>query len=302
MAPPLKLTWDHHGELVNAMLSNGDSYRRIGLELGCDKNTVRDFARRNGIDATQDNPLQLLVIDIETRPALAYVWGAWKQNIAPSQVVEDKAMISFAARWVGKPDSMVFFSDHHDGHDVMVRAAHVLLDQADAVIHYNGERFDVPHMNTEFWKLGLFPPQPFKQIDLLATIRRKFMFLSRKLDSVADHMLDEHKIEHEGFALWTKCLAGDADAWDRMRSYNIHDVEITERLYHKALPWIENHPSVAAMSTEFQCISCGSRDLERKGLYYTKTRAYPQYQCGSCGKWQRDTHSSQAGLITGVAG
>jgi hypothetical protein len=46
------------------------------------------------------------------------------------------------------------------------------------------------------------------------------------------------KREHEGFALWLKCEAGDAKAWKAMRQYNIQDVRLTEKLFEEYRPWL----------------------------------------------------------------
>src|SRR6185312_9194312 len=115
-----------------------------------------------------------------------------------------------------------------DGHKRMIRRAWKLLNEADAVVHYNGKRFDVPRLQREFLKLDMAPPAPFAQIDLLATARRKFSFDSNKLERVADELGIGRKEEHEGFRLWIKCLDGDVNAWERMRRYNVKDVKLTE--------------------------------------------------------------------------
>jgi len=76
--------------------------------------------------------LRLLTLDIETSPNLAHVWGLFKQNIGLNQLMESGQVISFAAKWHGDK-KVLFYSDHHNGHDVMVQAAHDLLSEADAV-------------------------------------------------------------------------------------------------------------------------------------------------------------------------
>lgn len=190
---------------------------------------------------------RILVVDIETRPALAYVWTAREQWIPPERIVEDKAMISWAAKWLDD-DKMMFASDYHDGHHAMVERIRDLLDEADAVVHYNGQRFDVPHIEQAISLEGLAPPSPFKQIDLIKVQRRHGAFLSNKLGNVADKYGIGHKVEHEGFALWLKVMADDPKAWAKMRRYNRQDVRLTEQLFHQLLPWIRNHWSYGAMT------------------------------------------------------
>ena len=177
------------------------------------------------------------MIDIETMANLAWVWGNWKQDIHPKQIVKHKRTISFAAKWVGQK-KVLFYSEFHHGREEMVDAAWKLLDAADAVISYNGKRFDAKHLNTEFKLRHLQPPSHYQHIDLLQVTRREFAFGSNKLESVAQRMGLGKKEEHEGFALWLKCEAGDAAAWRRMRSYNKKDVRLTEDLFLEYLPWI----------------------------------------------------------------
>lgn len=237
-----------HREQIAKYLEDGFSSRHIAHVFGVGKSTVNDFIKAEGLDRPEPQK-NVAIIDIETRPALAYVWGVWQQNIAPQQIVEDKAMISFAARWVGETKTY-FYSDHHTGHEDMVAAAWEWLDTADVVVHYNGAKFDIPHINQEFLLAGYTPPSSYYQLDLLKSIRRDFNFTSNKLDNIAKQLKLGSKVEHEGFALWTKCLAGDKKAWAKMKEYNIHDTEMTQELYEYLLPWVSTitHPRKYALS------------------------------------------------------
>lgn len=185
----------------------------------------------------RDPAPRLLVIDIETMAARAWVWGTWNQNIAPNQIISHKRVISFAAKWVGDK-KIRFYSEHHDGAEAMRHAAWKLLDEADAVIGYNSDRFDIRHLNTEFKLVGLEPPSHYQRIDLYKISKREFAFSSNRLDAIADRLWGGSKKKHQGFTLWPACDAGDEKAWKQMRSYNRHDVALTERLFEEYRPWI----------------------------------------------------------------
>lgn len=229
--------------------------------------------------------MRILVLDIETAPNLAHVWGLWNQNVGLSQLLESGRVICFGAKWVGK-NKVMFYSEHEHGHEEMMKAAHELLDQADVVVHYNGKKFDIPWLNTEFARYGLKPPAPYKQVDLLATVRREFRFPSNKLDAVTQELGLVGKLKHEGHMLWIKCLLGDPAAWRKMKRYNVQDVRLTEQLYFKLLPWIKNHPSRSLYEGQEGCV-CGSTDLERRGFAYTAVSKFQQFRCRSCGRWIR---------------
>lgn len=233
--------------------------------------------------------MKILQIDIETAPNLAHVWGMFNQNIAPKQIQATGYTLCWAAKWY-KKRGVMFMSTFNDGPEEMVKGAWRLLDEADAVVHYNGSRFDVPTLNKEFLKDGLLPPSPYKQIDLLRTVRQQFRFHSNKLDEVLRQLGMQAKVQHKGHELWTECMAGDPKAWAQMERYNKRDVAIMEGLYTKLLPWIKTHPNYGLYvdSTRPVCAKCGSDKMTKQGTKKTTTQIYQQFQCQDCGSWLRD--------------
>ena len=112
-----------------------------------------------------NNGPKTLLIDIETAPALAYIWDLRTRFVPLSQVAEDGHILCFAAGWLGE-DELEFVSKWGDGEKPMVRRAWELLDEAEAVVHYNGNNFDIPRLNAEFLRYRMGPPSPAHQIDL----------------------------------------------------------------------------------------------------------------------------------------
>lgn len=233
---------------------------------------------------------RILILDIETAPSLAYVWGLWDQRVGLNQLVDVSSVLCFAAKWHGKP-KVHYASDHHDGHEKMVESAHRLIDEADAVITYNGRAFDIKHLHREFLLAGLGPPSPHKDIDLLNVARRKFKFASNKLAHVTKELGLEGKAETGGFELWRDCMAGCPKAWATMKRYNIQDVLQTEQVYDRLLPWIDNHPHFGLYGPRFEdehrCQRCGHPDLMRRGYYMTNVGRYARLQCKKCGGYSR---------------
>lgn len=235
-----------------------------------------------------DQP-RILSIDIETSPNLAYVWGIWQQNVGLNQLVETSEMMCFAARFLGEK-KMHYYSTFHDGKEEMVQAAWDLLDEADAVLHYNGKRFDIPHLNREFVTAGLGPPSPYDQIDLLAVMRKQFRFPSNKLAYVSRALGMKGKLDTGGFELWTKCIAGDPKSWVTLKRYNCQDVVLLEEMYDEILPWITPHPNRRLFGDADGCPRCGAKDsLQKRGYKALQTGVYQQYQCQSCRAWARGT-------------
>jgi predicted PolB exonuclease-like 3'-5' exonuclease len=174
--------------------------------------------------------LKILLLDIESSPNVAHVWGIWQQNVGINQLMESSYVLCWAAKWLGEEEVM-FDSVHVSKPKKMLKKIHDLISEADAVIHYNGTKFDMPTLNKEFLLHDMNPPAPYKQIDLLKQVRSQFRFPSNKLDYVAQRLGLGSKTSHEGHELWVKCMAGDKDAWKRMEEYNIQDVVLLEKLY-----------------------------------------------------------------------
>jgi hypothetical protein len=232
--------------------------------------------------------VRILTLDIENAPNLAHVWSLFNQNVSLAQLQEVATVISVAAKWYGEKEVM-FWSDHHDGHAVMVEKIHALVSEADLIVGYNSAGFDMKHLNREFILAGLNPPAPYKNVDLLQTVRKQFKFASGKLDHVSQQLGLGKKTSHAGHELWVKCMAGDDAAWDKMRQYNKQDVVLTEKLYDRLRAWIPNHPHLSMFTgNEWGCPVCGNKDLSkfRDGTAYTNVQRYRLYQC-PCGHWVR---------------
>lgn len=229
--------------------------------------------------------MKLLFLDIETAPNTVHVWGLFNQDVGLNQIVDAGYTLCWAAKWRG--EDTIYHSSIADGNEHMLRQVHVLLDEADAVVTYNGKRFDIPTLNKEFIKIGLTPPAPYKQIDLLSTARTQFKFASNKLDYVAQFLGLGAKLQHKGHDLWKGCMEGDSEALEQMEAYNKHDVVLLERVYEVMLPWVKGHANHSVLAGELVCPKCGGKHFQRRGQALSSAGAYPRFHCQSCGAWFR---------------
>jgi hypothetical protein len=236
--------------------------------------------------------MKILLLDIESSPNVAHVWGLWQQNVGINQLMESSYVLCWAAKWLGE-DEIIFDSVHQSKPKKMLKGIYDLLNAADAVIHYNGTKFDIPTLNKEFLLHNYAPPSPYKQIDLLRVARSQFRFPSNKLDYVAQRLGLGKKQEHEGHDLWVKCMNGDKDAWKRMESYNIQDVVLLESLYSRLLPWIKHHPNHNLFTDNTVCPTCAGTRLQKRGTAVSSTGRYQRYQCSSCGSWSQGTKATK---------
>lgn len=241
--------------------------------------------------------MKILVLDIETAPNLAYVWGLWNQNIPISFIVKPTYMLSWAAKWVGKKH--VEYRDVRDK-DFLI-TIWKLIDEADAIITYNGVSFDMKHLNREFMVANMSPPFPAQPIDLLSTMRRRFKFPSNRLDYVAKILLGEEKVKTD-ISLWFGCMNGVVKSWNLMRRYNKHDVVLTEKVYQHIKPWILGHPNHGLYVKNQEapiCRSCGSDKVIGKGWQPTTVSGYQRYRCMDCGVPLRGRYAIKGGKKAG---
>jgi len=273
---------------------DGMSSRQVADILGVGKSTVNDIrraAREGKFNETTDAIVpKILTLDIESKPHLSYHWSMWDQNIYADQVKEYGGMLCVAAKWLGD-DKIDFLSEWGDGREEMICGVYDLLEEADIVVTYNGDKYDIKRMNNEFLDLGFPPPAPYKSVDLIKANRQRFDLPSRKLDFIAGYVADDHKIENTGWKLWRAVLDGDIESRKLMEEYNRQDVVVTEKVYTAILPWIPNHPHLGMYTGNVACCPWCGNDTFRTAEKTNKAgvQAYPLRQCTKCGGWVRST-------------
>lgn len=225
---------------------------------------------------------RVLLLDIETRPTTAYVWRAYDVNINPPMILDDGGTICVGAKWLGDKETKVF-SDWEHGHLDMLIEVHAMMSFADSVITFNGDRFDLPKLQGEFILNGLGPTPPCTSIDCLKAVK-KFGFFMNRLAYIGPLLGLGEKMEHEGFALWTKVIAGDKDAQERMAKYCAQDVNLLEKLYLRIRPFIRNHPHMGKVGA-YECPACGSHNVQSRGTRRTRAYKIQRLHCQDCGHW-----------------
>jgi hypothetical protein len=265
------------------LITRGLSSRKAAERLGVGKTSVNKYRLLYSDLATVELPqAKVLTLDIESRPGQYYAWGPKNDWIASGMMIDPGGMMCFAAKWLGQ-DEIMFFR----GPDA-VKEAHRLLSEADLVVTYNGDRYDLKRLNNEFLKAGMAPPKPYRSIDLIKTNRKQFDLPYKKLDYLAQVTELGGKVKHSGFDLWIDCMADDPEAWKLMEEYNKHDVVLTEGLYVKLLPWLSNVPHMGMFVAEGRCPYCGSENIEHTEEYVTAlVQKYELLHCANCQGWSR---------------
>jgi DNA polymerase elongation subunit (family B) len=270
----------HHGDLNRKRLNIK------GLE------TPTNYDTRNSPKfEVIETGAKILIIDIETAPIRGWVWGIWNQNVSIDQIESDWFVLTWAAKWLFEDKvysgSLTSKEAIEQNDKRIMGGIWGLLNEADIVIAHNGDKFDIPKLNTRFLLNGMNPPLPYQSIDTLKHIKRNFSFTSNKLEFVNRMLGLPRKTKHEGFTLWSKCYKGDSESLKLMLEYNVNDVKILEETYLMLRPWIKPHPNTSLFildESTSRCPTCGSDKLEEQGKkYYTTVNAYVQFRCCNCG-------------------
>lgn len=238
---------------------------------------------------------RILVIDIETFPNIAYVWGKYDQNVI--RYTQQKCIATFSAKWLGSSKMISKKLPDYDGYKpgsyddlAITKDIWTLFDEADIIVAHNGDQFDIKYCQARFIFHGLKPPSPSKSVDTKKVVKNVANFNSNSLDDLCDLFHLGRKIKTD-FDLWQGCIDGNKSAWRKMVEYNEHDVIMLERLYLKLLPWAVNHPNFT--QGEIACPKCNSRNIQWRGLQRAVTCSYRRFQCQKCGGWGRTTQSEK---------
>lgn len=236
--------------------------------------------------------LKVLAIDIECSAALVYTYGLFNQNISYKHIKEHPRIMCFSAQWLGTKKTM-FFSEYHDGKEAMLQKLHDLMDEADVVMGYNSQRFDVPWIEGYLLEEGYDRPSPVKHIDLLSVFRKHSRYISRKLDYVSDKLLDDKKVSVSTLDLQIECESDDPEvqrkAWAKMKRYSVKDTALMLPLFERVKSYVKMPHPIVGSSEEALCHACGSDKLERRGYALTQTGRYQRFHCNDCGSWFRGT-------------
>jgi len=254
---------------------------------------------------------RIVTFDIENMANLLWSWQVYGGTRGWNAIDVEFPwhIFCFAAKWYKAKTQIFSINDykgykpfivrHEDGsmtvnppdeYDLMLEMRDI-LDEADIVVGWNSKRFDVKKVQSKMIALGISPPSPFKQVDVMQEKKKLSQSNSNKLDDTGEEWGTGRKLQHEGWPLWIGCAEGDLKAWSKMKRYCVQDVNLTEKNYLHLRPWMANHPNVNHYSRDIKaCSACGkAKSLIYVGWIPAGQRRRRQYRClpelGGCGKF-----------------
>lgn len=263
------------------------------------------------------------LLDVETAPLNADVWGLFDQNVGLNQINTEWSILSYTVKTLSPGaltqsdrlrkaqcqyyDTSTAEGGPRDDRELCQKLWQELHDY-DILIAHNGDRFDLRKIRARLIIHGMQPPAPVRTIDTLKIARGAAAFTSNKLEWLARYLSRMQKSSHKkfpGHSLWTECLKGNPEAWKEMRAYNVPDVLSMEEVYLRLRPWAKNHPNVAAYYSDdkVRCPVCGSAHVTQDGRSHSNVSVYHRYHCEECGAWSRgrfttNTSTKRKALLT----
>ena len=233
---------------------------------------------------------RILIFDIETSPEIGYVWGRFKQFLAPVQVKQRSFMLTWSAKWLGEDEVIADAIPRHrkytnvsyteeDDREI-VASMWALLDAADVVVAHNGIRFDLPYLNSRFVYHGFGMPSPFKVVDTCKIAKKYFRFPANSLKELGIYLGIECPKLDTDFQLWVDCMEGKQEAWDYMVEYNQYDVKLLEEVYLKLRDYDKSHPNLGLYYDDdvLRDPVTGSADVVEDGFAYTASSKFQNYK------------------------
>ncbi len=195
-----------------------------------------------GMDVERELP-KVLLVDIETKPKKSWHWGVWQQNLSHNMMIEDGAILSWSAKWIGEKD--IFYKDQRGKEKNLMDEKQLLkplvklMSDADIIIWQNGDGFDYGEINNRIAEHNLPVPEKYETLDTKKVAKRHLRLPWYSLAYMTErfnkkYKKQDHK-EFPGFALWDETMKGNKKAWDCMKKYNEFDVLSMEELFVNTL-------------------------------------------------------------------
>jgi len=297
-----QLTSDRLQDVISYYNQHGDD--RTVQQFGITHETLGRYKREHktrfglvdGVKVNFVSP-KILVLDIETAPMTAFVFGTYKQNINPEQIIQDWCVLTWSVKWLNDNEiysGAVTPQEAKERNDKrIIKDIWNFIEDADILIAHNGIEFDIPRLNTRFLLNGLQPPLSYQSIDTLKLARKKFSFSYNKLDYIGQILGLGGKIKTE-FNLWKQVVSGSQEDIDKMVLYNRRDVTLLEEVYLKIGAWMPSHPNLAVYvdDNHTMCPKCMCTDIQWKGFYTTLVGQYSTFRCNNCGYIGRSRHNA----------
>lgn len=232
----------------------------------------------------------ILLYDLEVSFNVSYHYDQWGVNIPWTHIKHRAFLISAAWKWLGKDkihtvslldDPKRFKKDFRDDYHI-VSTLRDVIDNADATVAFNGNRFDTKEFNTGLIKHGLKPCHEYIKIDPFQLAKSHFRFKGGNslANLCAFFELDVQKGDID-LKTWIGAAEGCPKAIKKVVKYNKGDIPTMEQVWRKMEPYgISRLNRNLFINDADVCSHCGSPNLAlHKIRKAARATLRYQYQC-----------------------
>ena len=228
------------------------------------------------------------------------VWNQMSDYPGRTLKADISTVICFGYMWMGEKKaacrSLWSFKEwkKNVNNDLpLIRFAHSVIKDADAIVTHNGKRFDFPFLNTriQYWRsrgckdLGLIPKIP--HIDTCSVLKRNLYLFNNRLNNAGKFLDQGQKLKHSGWDLWVDVHNKDEKAMIKMEKYCKQDVLLLSKVYNELKAIGTGMPNMNLFDDRQACPRCGEYRLikDRKRPY--RSKIVQTYICSSCGAYSQ---------------
>lgn len=173
-----------------------------------------------------------LVLDIENEKSLYERYNTGQQYVSGADLVEPGNINCISYGWLDDK-AIDVVSIYDTDYESMIREAHDVLSQAEAVIGHNFKKHDRGKLNDAFARLGLNFPE-YEVIDTLQLARKAFgqtLPSGNALKDISPYLGLGQPVDRYHL-LVDDLEAGKPSAIRRLHRYSKHDIVLTKNLYN----------------------------------------------------------------------
>jgi len=232
-------------------------------------------------------PIKRLFFDIETSPLKVWSWRiGYNINLQYDNIIEHQKVICISYLWESEDKIKRLTWDKNQCDKQMILDFVKIMSEADEIIAHNGDRYDIKKLRTRAIFHRIPMNAKYRSLDTLKKSKAGFSFPNNKLDSIAKYLGVGAKLEHEGFSMWVKCMAGDKQALKDMGTYCDMDIVVLSDVYFVIQNYIKNNTHVGVHNARLKasCPNCGSEDVGLLRNNFTALGTIKrEMECNPCG-------------------
>lgn len=203
-------------------------------------------------------------------------------------------------KWLGEKkthiisitDNKKMFKDDPTNDRYVIEAFAKIAESADLCVAHYGGGFDIPFLQTRALEHGLpvigFPAL----VDTWRAMKFKLKFNSNRLETLSRSLpyLNEKTAPRKttlDFKMWRRGSAGHLPSIKQIEHHCVMDIRVLEDAYLALRPFISSHPYLHRLhdNKKEACPSCGSENVQRRGVAVTAKTKMGRLQCQKCSRW-----------------